>query len=160
MCSHHYLFLYFQRPSPSSLWTHLLRWVPPMDDEKFIIPMELFGVLGNGCNVCFVLTNVKIFSILAQIFVMISMNGQNVIHLTTCVEHYVAVLHPVQYLKSKKPCNIRIRNISTVCFWAILITGCFLTVQYIHLEQYEIYVAILLLGFHLLSSAASQFSAL
>lgn len=112
-----------------------------------IIPMELFGVLGNGCNVYFMFTKQQISIILSQMLVVISMNGQNVIHLITCVEHYVAVLHPVQYLMSKKPCNIKIRNISFMCFWAALISVSPITVKYINLNLYEIYIiAIFLLG--------------
>lgn len=105
-----------------------------------IIPMELFGVLGNGCNVYFIFTNVTIFLKLSLIFLAISMNGQNVIHLITCVEHYVAVLHPVKYLKSKKPRNITIRNISIVCFWVLLILGTSITVQHVYIQLHKICV--------------------
>lgn len=112
-----------------------------------IIPMELFGILSNGCNLYSMLANVTTFIQLSQILATISMNGQNVIHLTTCVEHYVAVLHPVQYLKSKKPCSIRIRNISIVCFWILLILGSSVTSQYVKIEIYNIYITgIFILG--------------
>lgn len=112
-----------------------------------IIPMELFCFLGNGCNISFMLNKMEIFLKLSEIFASIGINGQNVIHLTTCVEHYVAVRHPVQYLKSKKPHNIRIRNICIVCFWVSLTFGASITVHYVNMKLFEIYItAIITLG--------------
>lgn len=88
-----------------------------------ILPMELFSILANGCNVYLMLTHQTTLIKLPRVLVTISMNGQNVIHLISCVEHYVAVLHPITYLQSKNPRNIRIRNISIVCLWVCLIGG-------------------------------------
>lgn len=39
------------------------------------------------------------------------------LHVLTCVERYLAVVHPVLYLKLKQQGGIRIRNISIVCVW-------------------------------------------
>lgn len=88
-----------------------------------IIPMELFSILANGCKVYLMLSHQMTLIKLTRVLMTVSMNGQNAIHLITCVEHYVAVLHPMTYLESKKPLNIRIRNISIVCFWVWLIGG-------------------------------------
>lgn len=112
-----------------------------------IIPLELFGVLSTGCVLYLMLTNVTPFLQLSQILASVSMNGQNAIHLLTCVEHYVAVLHPVQYLKSKKPRSIRMRNISIVCFWLFLIVGSSVAVPFVKVGIHEIYIsAICILG--------------
>lgn len=89
-----------------------------------ILPMELFSILANGCNVYLMLNRqTTTLSKVSRALTFLSVSGQNAIHLATCVEHYVAVLHPVTYLQSKKPRNIRIRNISFLCFWVWLIGG-------------------------------------
>ncbi|KAI3376422.1 hypothetical protein L3Q82_016443 [Scortum barcoo] len=40
-------------------------------------------------------------------------------HILTCVERYLAVVHPVTYLGLKQSGGIRIRNISTGCVWLL-----------------------------------------
>lgn len=121
-----------------------------------IVPMELFGVFGNGCMVFYILTNVTILIKLSQVFVVISVNGQNAIHLITCVEHYVAVLHPVQYLKSKKPRSVRNRNIIIVCFWIIwviwvIIIGTSPQMMDLNVQLHGMYgIGILILGLQFL----------
>lgn len=105
-----------------------------------IIPVELFSIFGHMCNLGLIFTNVKMFVQLAFIFVTIGTNGTTTIHLLTCVEHYVAVCHPVQYLKSKKPRNIRIRNISIVCYWLLSVSGSSMAVQYLNIGQPQIFI--------------------
>lgn len=126
-----------------------------------IIPMELSSVIGHGCNVFFMFTKLNVFITLTQVFLVIGINGQNLIHLITCVEHYVAVLHPVQYLRSKNPRNITIRNISFACLWTVLVSGSGLSAQYMNLQPFEIYImAIPFLGAQFLFVVYCNFSIL
>ncbi|XP_040887660.1 uncharacterized protein LOC121177396 [Toxotes jaculatrix] len=47
----------------------------------------------------------------------LSSPGQNLLHLFTCVERYLAVVHPIKYLGLKQSAGVRVRNISTGCVW-------------------------------------------
>lgn len=42
-------------------------------------------------------------------------------HTLTCVEQYLAVVHPVSYLSLKSKRGIRIRNLSIACVWLCLV---------------------------------------
>lgn len=45
--------------------------------------------------------------------------GQVSFHTLTCVERYLAVVHPVMYLKLRHSKGVRIRNISIGCVWLL-----------------------------------------
>ncbi|XP_044040228.1 uncharacterized protein LOC122870237 [Siniperca chuatsi] len=45
--------------------------------------------------------------------------GEMFFHLLTCVERYLAVVHPVTYLGLRQSGGVRIRNISVVCVWLL-----------------------------------------
>ncbi|KAJ4945167.1 hypothetical protein JOQ06_013703 [Pogonophryne albipinna] len=77
-----------------------------------MVVMELIGVVGDTVY-CYgiysnhtFLTNVgiKVFSVILP--------GQTLFHLLTCVERYLAVVHPVTYLRLRRGGGVRIRNIS------------------------------------------------
>lgn len=125
-----------------------------------IIPLELFNIFVNGCYVYLMFIHQKMLIKVLRVLGTICLNGQNAIHLIACVEHYVAVLHPVMYLESKKPRNIRIRNISLVCFWVLLIGGS-LSAQDVHMESASLFVtAMLILGLQVIFVAFCNISIL
>lgn len=43
--------------------------------------------------------------------------GQSLFHVLTCVERYVAVVHPITYRSQRNSNGVRIRNISSGCVW-------------------------------------------
>ncbi|KAJ0006171.1 hypothetical protein NQD34_013444, partial [Periophthalmus magnuspinnatus] len=45
--------------------------------------------------------------------------GQVLFHCLTCVERYLAVVHPITYLRLKKKGGVTIRNISIGCVWLL-----------------------------------------
>ncbi|KAJ0006172.1 hypothetical protein NQD34_013445, partial [Periophthalmus magnuspinnatus] len=45
--------------------------------------------------------------------------GQALFHCLTCVERYLAVVHPITYLRLKKKGGVTIRNISIGCVWLL-----------------------------------------
>ncbi|CAJ1048240.1 uncharacterized protein LOC122870239 isoform X1 [Xyrichtys novacula] len=45
--------------------------------------------------------------------------GENFFHVLTCLERYLAVVHPITYMRLRKARGIRIRNISIVCVWVL-----------------------------------------
>ncbi|KAL3046058.1 hypothetical protein OYC64_004131 [Pagothenia borchgrevinki] len=47
--------------------------------------------------------------------------GRNSFHVLTCVERYLAVVHPVTYMNLKGERGVRIRNICIGCVWLIFI---------------------------------------
>ncbi|CAJ1048258.1 uncharacterized protein LOC111236664 [Xyrichtys novacula] len=56
--------------------------------------------------------------------------GQIGFHVLTCLERYLAVVHPVLYMKLKQSGGVRIRNISTLCVWLFAIGWTGLVVQW------------------------------
>ncbi|XP_055361025.1 uncharacterized protein LOC129603513 [Betta splendens] len=47
--------------------------------------------------------------------------GEIAFHLLTCVERYLAVVHPVLYRALKSERGVRIRNVSIVCAWLLCV---------------------------------------
>lgn len=53
--------------------------------------------------------------------------GQMLFHFLTCVDRYLAVIHPITYRTEKKTKVIRIRNVSASVAWALSIATPFFT---------------------------------
>lgn len=49
----------------------------------------------------------------------VSFPGQFFFHILTCVERYLAVVHPITYLGLRQSGAVKIRNISTACVWLL-----------------------------------------
>lgn len=49
----------------------------------------------------------------------ISSTGHPMFHVLTCIERYLAVVHPVYYLQLRGPAGVRTRNIIIGCVWLI-----------------------------------------
>ncbi|CAJ1048241.1 uncharacterized protein LOC122870239 isoform X1 [Xyrichtys novacula] len=45
--------------------------------------------------------------------------GENFFHVLTCLERYLAVVHPITYMRLRNARGVRIRNISIVCVWVL-----------------------------------------
>lgn len=84
-----------------------------------MVAMELIGICGSitccygsftdaknilrvGCNAFAIISCVKMF-----------------FHILTCVERYLAVVHPITYLSLSKTDGVMIRNISIGCVWLL-----------------------------------------
>lgn len=52
-------------------------------------------------------------------FLSVTSSGQAMFHILTCIEHYLAIVHPITYLHLKHESEVRIRNISTGCVWLL-----------------------------------------
>ncbi|TKS93377.1 hypothetical protein D9C73_026635 [Collichthys lucidus] len=63
-----------------------------------MIGLELIGVLGCCFYCCGALTNVKAIVLVGMDIFSITSPGQTLFHLLTCVERYLAVVHPIIYL--------------------------------------------------------------
>lgn len=49
----------------------------------------------------------------------LSLFGENLFHLLTCMERYLAVVYPIIYRGLKGAPGVRIRNVSTACVWLL-----------------------------------------
>lgn len=75
--------------------------------------VSLYGICIKNDVVVFYCIDVFYFTWYGEIF----------IHILTCVERYLAVVHPVTYLSLRKEKGIRIRNISIGCVWLFSLIG-------------------------------------
>ncbi|PWA13911.1 hypothetical protein CCH79_00018529 [Gambusia affinis] len=94
-----------------------------------LVVMELIGVC--GCVISFggicsgKITVVKVGTILFSFTWL----GEGLFLILTCVEHYLAVVHPIDYLNMKNKRGIKIRNVVLVCVWLLCLVGLSLAVK-------------------------------
>lgn len=84
-----------------------------------MVTLELIGVLGSliYCSGAYTQQN-NVILVGLLIFSLIS-PAQSLCHLLACVERYLAVVHPVTYLRLKQVGGFRIRNASIGGVWLI-----------------------------------------
>ncbi|KAL3046054.1 hypothetical protein OYC64_004127 [Pagothenia borchgrevinki] len=88
-----------------------------------MVLMELVDYLGfTLVNLGFHLVNENAYRA-GFIITLLPWYGRAYFHLLTCVERYLAVVHPVTYLSLKGQRGVRIRNICIGCVWLISIAG-------------------------------------
>jgi len=84
-----------------------------------MVILEFIGVVGETMSCYGIYTDGQfIIEVGSGIFTVVS-PGQTLFHLLTCVERYLAVVHPVIYLRLRQGVGVRIRNISIGCVWCI-----------------------------------------
>ncbi|KAL3050876.1 hypothetical protein OYC64_001198 [Pagothenia borchgrevinki] len=77
-----------------------------------MVILELIGVVGDTMYCYGIYTDGQfIIEVGLGLFAVVS-PGQTLFHLLTCVERYLAVVHPVIYLRLRQGVGVRIRNIS------------------------------------------------
>ncbi|KAG8005906.1 hypothetical protein GBF38_004961 [Nibea albiflora] len=117
--------------------------------------LELISVLGCCFYCCGALTNVKVMISVGMYVFSITSPGQTLFHLLTCVERYLAVVHPITYLGLRQAGGVRIRNISIGCVWLFSLGSPVLTKVCL-----GSYAASVLLGFSLLAVSFCSISVL
>jgi len=88
-----------------------------------VVAMEVIGVFGYiflFCAVCKNDVNMVFVGGLGTTFIWY---GESFYHILTCVERYLAVIHPIIYLNLRHDRGIRIRNISNGCVWLLSFVG-------------------------------------
>ncbi|XP_078020889.1 uncharacterized protein LOC144459930 [Epinephelus lanceolatus] len=82
-----------------------------------MVAMQLIRVV--GCTVCFcAIIWGHVITFYAGYFLRVfTWYGELCFHKLTCVERYLAVVHPVTYLSLRGERGMRIRNISIGCVW-------------------------------------------
>ncbi|XP_030285834.1 uncharacterized protein LOC115589203 [Sparus aurata] len=81
--------------------------------------LELIGVLGFCLNLFGAYANQPDVRRVGSFMATITVPGECLFHLLTCVERYLAVVHPVTYLGLKQTGGVRIRNGIIVCVWLL-----------------------------------------
>lgn len=88
-----------------------------------VILLELLSTLACGlyCAGAFVKSS-RLLTVAQALFSFTS-PGQSLFHVLTCVERYVAVVHPITYRSLRHSGGVQIRNISSGCVWLLCFTA-------------------------------------
>lgn len=76
----------------------------------------------------------------------IALPGEILIHCLTCVERYLAVVHPVTYLRLRQRGGARIRNVSIGCVWIVSFGFIVVTANYYPDVPHALHLCILVLS--------------
>ncbi|XP_044040195.1 somatostatin receptor type 2-like [Siniperca chuatsi] len=96
-----------------------------------IVAVEIFGVFGSLIYTLGIYTNGVTMLTFGMCVSCIIFPGQTLFHCLTCVERYLAVVHPITYMHMRETVGVRIRNISIVCVWLLSFGWIGLTILYL-----------------------------
>lgn len=97
-----------------------------------MVIMELLNVLGSTLICCGIHTDLPQMIMVGIFLLSINLFGQMLFNLLTCVERYLAVVHPITYLRLRKAKGIRIRNITIGCVWLL----CFAALGVLYVQDH------------------------
>lgn len=81
--------------------------------------MELMNVFGSILLCWSILTDLPKLMMVAFHFLTVNLIGGLLFHALTCVERYLAVVHPITYVSLRGEGGVRLRNISISFAWLI-----------------------------------------
>eukprot|EP00064_Thunnus_orientalis_P025623 superscaffoldBa00013452_g26018 len=84
-----------------------------------MVAMEIIGIFGSGgfcCGLC--MDSLRVMTLGFYVCAII-LPGHSHLHILTCVERYLAVVHPITYLGLRMEGGVRIRNITLGCVWLL-----------------------------------------
>uniref|UniRef100_A0AAV2KS69 G-protein coupled receptors family 1 profile domain-containing protein n=1 Tax=Knipowitschia caucasica TaxID=637954 RepID=A0AAV2KS69_KNICA len=84
-----------------------------------IIAMEIITMLGTVVYLIGGKRSEIVVQLIGSNFYSIGLIGQMFIHTLTCAERYLAVAHPIMYLRLKERGGVIIRNTSIVAVWLL-----------------------------------------
>lgn len=88
-----------------------------------IVLMDLIGV--TGCTfLCGGIYGEDVLMLYGGSIIWVySWYGETSLHVLTCMERHMAVVHPIAYMKLRNQRGIRIRNIAVGCVWLVGVVG-------------------------------------
>lgn len=87
-----------------------------------MVATELVGILWSVAILCGIFTDNKPMKIAGIWFFAFNLPGQTLFHLLTCLERYLAVIHPITFRRSKEAKVIKIRNVVIFCIWLLFLS--------------------------------------
>lgn len=84
-----------------------------------MVVIELLSIIGSIALTFGVSTKLSWLAQMGVIILSLNYFGQVLFHILTCVERYLAVVHPIIYLRLKNEKGIKIRNTAIGCFWLL-----------------------------------------
>lgn len=96
--------------------------------------VEIAGVLGSVVYAFGNFMEIEALLVAGTMLSSIMLSGQTLFHLLTCVERYLAVVHPIAYMKHRDAIGLKVRNIATACVWVVCV-GWMWTVEFITFHQ-------------------------
>ncbi|KAM7366638.1 hypothetical protein PAMP_016059 [Pampus punctatissimus] len=87
-----------------------------------MVLLEISGVFGSVFYTFGSYVNSDILLHLGIYAFSIIFPGQSLFHCLTCVERYLAAIHPITYMRLRETRGVRIRNISIACVWLVCLT--------------------------------------
>lgn len=94
--------------------------ISPLDCMAYhLVTMELFGLLGGVICTFGIYKNNLDTVFVGWAMWGFSWYGETFFNILTCMEHYLAVVHPITYLRLKRGEGHRIRNVTSCCVWLL-----------------------------------------
>lgn len=93
--------------------------------------VELLGILGFTIICCGVYSDLANMALVGISLLFIHFIGQLMFHILTCLERYLAVIHPIIYMSLKNAKGIRTRNIAVGCSWLL----CFSALGFLYIRN-------------------------
>lgn len=84
-----------------------------------LVIIELISIFGLILMYCGISTELEQIMHLGNYFFAMNLVGQMLLHFLTCMERYMAIVHPITYLSFRKQKWIRIRKLSIGCIWLL-----------------------------------------
>eukprot|EP00064_Thunnus_orientalis_P023645 superscaffoldBa00009152_g23897 len=84
-----------------------------------MVAIELNSLLASILFICGSYTNLPGMAKVGIYVANMTFPGQMFFHILTCVERYLAVVHPITFLGLRKAGGVRIRNICIGCVWLL-----------------------------------------
>ena len=95
-----------------------------------IVTLEIICVLGYVASCCSIYVCSPTMTMIGYYSFCVTYPPQTLFHCFTCVEHYVAVVHPITYRGLGHSDRVRVRNTSIGCIWLFCITLMCITAWY------------------------------
>ncbi len=113
--------------------------------------MDLIGVSGYTISICGGYANLPVMMSVGFYIGAFPWCGQMSFPILSCMERYLAVVHPITYLRLRQVGGVRIRNISTGIVWLECFSGVGFCVLLFNYPEYSLIPSASLMAFVLIA---------